>query len=336
MQAVSVSDASQVAEARRAATALAHAHGFGEEDAGRVALVATELATNLLKHGGGGELLLGDFDDATGSGVECLALDRGSGMEDVELSMRDGHSTAGSPGTGLGAVLRGSHATDIYSMRNGGTAVLARCQAGKPDSRRAADHPRYGAVAIAMPGEEVCGDAWGRRTTATGCAYMVADGLGHGPSAATASQAAAKAFRDSSGEDASPAEMLARMHAALVSTRGAAIAVADWNRDGDRLAFAGVGNVAGTIVGPDGSTQRMVSMNGIVGHNAKSIREFSYPLGTEPLLVLASDGLATSWKLDSYPGLAAHHPTLIAGILYRDFSRRRDDVTVLVARGCPA
>jgi hypothetical protein len=49
-------------------------------------------------------------------------------------------------------------------------------------------------------------------------------------------------------------------------------------------------------------------------------------------LVLHSDGLGTRWNLNAYPGLSAHHPSLIAGVLYRDFKRGTDDVTVLVAK----
>ncbi|MDB5701278.1 MAG: putative anti-sigma regulatory factor, partial [Sphingomonadales bacterium] len=106
MRAVTVTEVSQVGEARRFASDLAALHGFDEQDAGRVALVATELATNLIKHGGGGELLISWFDDRTGCGIECIALDKGSGMDNVDAAMRDGYSTAGTAGTGLGAVIR--------------------------------------------------------------------------------------------------------------------------------------------------------------------------------------------------------------------------------------
>jgi hypothetical protein len=46
-----------------------------------------------------------------------------------------------------------------------------------------------------------------------------------------------------------------------------------------------------------------------------------------------SDGLSSSWKFDRYPGLSRAHPTLAAAVLFRDFWRRRDDVTVLISRG---
>jgi hypothetical protein len=45
-----------------------------------------------------------------------------------------------------------------------------------------------------------------------------------------------------------------------------------------------------------------------------------------------TDGLGSHWDINAYPGLKNRHPSLLAGILYRDFGRRRDDVTVVVAR----
>lgn len=330
MRAIEVSDQSQVAEARRAAVTCAQGNGFGEGDAGRVAIVATELATNLVKHGAGGTMLIGSYDDSSGSGVECIAIDQGGGMADVGASLRDGHSTAGSAGTGLGAIVRGSHVVDIYSAPGVGTAILARLQLGSPGAAPRAQQPVYGVVNVPMSGEEACGDSWCKRDGDGGFTVMVADGLGHGPLAAEASLAATRSFRHSTRSV--PSEMLPEMHAALKPTRGAAVGIARIDLDAEEVVFAGVGNIAGTIVDQDGSLRRMVSNNGTIGHIAKHMRDFRYPLRGVSLVVLASDGLATGWRLDSYPGLAGHHPALIAGVLYRDFKRERDDVTVFVAR----
>lgn len=329
MRAVDVLEISQVAEARRVAVALAEAHGFDEADAGRVAIVATELATNILKHGGGGSLVVSSFEDPTGAGIECLALDKGGGMADVALSMRDGHSTAGTAGNGLGAVFRGSHATDIYSAPGCGTAIMARLQRGKPDPSRPPEQPSYGAISLPMRGEEACGDAWCRKDDATGATFMVADGLGHGPLAAQAAHAATRTFHAS--EARLPSEMLAAMHNALRPTRGAAVGIARFDEAAGQIVFAGVGNIAATLIDGNG-VRRMVSNNGTVGHIARRMRDFTYPVTGETLVVLASDGLATSWDLSLYPGLATRHPALIAGVLWRDFTRGRDDVTVFVAR----
>ena len=128
MIAVPVTELSQVADARRRALGVAGSIGFDENDAGRVALVATELSTNLVKYGASGELLIGLFEDPTGSGVEIVAVDKGAGMGDPLESQRDGQSTGGSPGTGLGAVRRQSHLFRLASWPGLGTAVLARLQ----------------------------------------------------------------------------------------------------------------------------------------------------------------------------------------------------------------
>ena len=331
MKSLDVRDPSQVAEARRIAVALAHANGFDEADAGRVAIVASELATNLIKHGGGGELLVGSYDDSTGSGIELLSLDKGAGIANVGLSSRDGHSTAGSAGNGLGAIQRVSHFSDIYSVPDDGTAILARLQTGSPGTRVPAGLPDHGAIGIAMPGEDACGDAWCYHTLSDAVVLMVADGLGHGLFAAEASHAAVRSFHRTIGK--SPSVALTDMHAALRHTRGAAIAVARIDHTAGEILYSGVGNIAGTVVNADHSVQRMVSSNGTIGHVAKRIRDFTYRLEGSPVVILASDGLGTSWHLEDYPGLSRRHPTLIAGVLYRDHNRGRDDVTVLVARG---
>ncbi|MDT7951834.1 MAG: SpoIIE family protein phosphatase [Acetobacteraceae bacterium] len=330
MRAIEVGDPSQVAEARRAAAKQAHLLGFEEEAAGRAALVATELATNLSRHGGGGALLVGGFDDEGGAGLELLSLDRGAGIENVTASMRDGHSTAGSPGTGLGAVNRGADYMEIYSRPNAGTAILARLGRFTARDRHKLALPAYGAVAVAVTGEDVSGDAWCRSVWDGGWTAMVADGLGHGPVAAEAATLAVRRFEGI--ERKPPGEVLAAMHAALRPTRGAAVSIAQFDAAAGQVVFAGVGNVAGALVGRNGDMRRMVSNNGTVGHIAKHMRAFTYPTAGMSLLIMASDGLLSGWRLDDYPGLLDCHPTLVAGVLYRDFSRGRDDVTVLVCQ----
>jgi hypothetical protein len=50
------------------------------------------------------------------------------------------------------------------------------------------------------------------------------------------------------------------------------------------------------------------------------------------VLVLHSDGLTSHWKLAAYSGLHVRHAAVIAGVLYRDFRRANDDVTVVVVK----
>ena len=95
--------------------------------------------------------------------------------------------------------------------------------------------------------------------------------------------------------------------------------------------YAGVGNISGVIVS-NGSSRHLVSTNGTVGHDVRKVQEFSYPFPDNALLVLHSDGLTSHWNMDAYPGLIVKPPSLIAGVLYRDFQRGNDDVTVVAAR----
>lgn len=324
---VAVTEQSQVAEARRRAAAAAMAGGFDEQAAGRVALAATELATNLLKHGRGGRLLAG----VDGEHVDLLALDTGPGMADVARCMADGYSTAGTPGNGLGAVRRLARTFEVLSWPSKGTAVLARLYRDEPLSLTDAPavEPVAGVV-VPMPGELASGDAWSWHQDAGGRTVFVVDGLGHGPDAAAAANEAVAQFQRSCGQP--PQEILHAVHGAMRSTRGGAVGVARVDWASRVIAFAGVGNIAATFVpaAPQAQVRRMVSHNGIAGHNARKIEAYDYPCG-EGRLIMHSDGIGTGWSLAAYPGAMRAHPLLLAGVLYRDFARGRDDATVVVA-----
>ena len=328
MKSVGVNEQSGVAEARRAATDLAERVGLTDIESGRVALIATELSTNLIKHGSGGEILVGTYEDDESQGIEILALDKGAGMSNVAACLEDGYSSAGTAGHGLGAVIRQSHFVDIGSWPGLGTAVLARVTPGKPQSIKPPTAPTWGGVSVAMAGEEVCGDAWSVSNVGGVRTLMVADGLGHGPDAAEASVEAVRLFHRYNGHSVN--NLIDYIHGGLRATRGAAVSIARFDAPGKKIVFSGIGNVAG-MTAAAGETKRMVSMAGTAGFNARKIQSFDYPF-ERGLVILYSDGLATGLALDRYVNLANLHPSLIAAILYRDFTRNRDDATVLVAK----
>jgi anti-sigma regulatory factor (Ser/Thr protein kinase) len=322
-----IADASQVAEARRLACTLTRGVGFDDNAMARIALVATELATNVLKHAGAGEIVISEFADADGTGIELLSLDKGPGIADVERALEDGYSTAGSPGTGLGAIRRQASAFAVYSRPGLGTAVMARLRR-KPAAGNGVNVV-VGAVVDPFPGETQCGDGWSVGEAAAGPTLFVVDGSGHGPPAAIAAKAAILAFQQRN--DRGCVHAMEEVHRALAPTRGAAAALAFIDRNSRAVRFVGVGNISAAVVS-EGTTKRMVSHNGIVGHAAPRFREFTYPYGGDPLLVLHSDGLTAKWDFDSYPGLTASHPSLVAGILFRDHRRIRDDAAVVALR----
>lgn len=327
MQQFPIGDASQVAPARRGISALAAQIDFNEADAGRAALVATEIGTNLVKHGEGGELLAGRITSGTLQGLQLLGLDKGPGMDDVAKCLRDGYSTSGSPGTGLGAMGRLSQHFEIYSRTGQGTAVLAQLW---PDSQRPPpERLEIGALVIPKPGETQCGDAWCYAERHDSVLVLGIDGLGHGLGAA---QAAAEACRVFDIErHRTPSRIMQILHEALRPTRGAAVTLLEVDWDAGRATSVAVGNVAAALINGT-EIKRLAADNGIVGHMISRPRELQHECRPDTVVVLHSDGLTTNWQPERYPGLMQHHAALIAGVLYRDCKRGRDDCLVVVIR----
>jgi anti-sigma regulatory factor (Ser/Thr protein kinase) len=323
---LAVTEPSQVGEARRRIATFAELAALGAAHAGALAIMATELATNLVKHGGGGQLAVARFADADGEGVELMALDRGAGIADVERAMGDGYSTAGSPGTGLGAIARQAGQLHVFSRRGEGSVILARLFTGPA---AAGARTRLGAVRLPYPGETECGDDWCFAETRAGPTLLLADGSGHGAAAAAAAAAAIASFREHAQEDC--VRIVERLHDALAATRGAAVAVARIDMESELVRLVGVGNISAVRLGPT-SQRHMVSHNGTAGHTAPRIRELTYPYTPGDTVLLHSDGIGTRWTMESYPGLAVRHPGLIAGVLLRDHRRGRDDASVVAMR----
>lgn len=326
---IAVTESSQTQAARMTARQLAGEIGFDDTDAHRAGLVATEMATNLLKHAPAGGEILVRRTGTNGTELEILAIDHGPGIADLGASFVDGHSTAGSPGTGLGAIRRLSDEFDVFSRQPGGTVLFSRLRArtARPVASQGFE---IGLIAVAKSGEEVSGDGWYVSSGQTATMLLLADGLGHGLGAADAANAAIAAFVGTA-KNTTPVQALEAVHHGVGHTRGTAAAVASLSRSPRIVTFAGVGNIAASIT-IDGAVRHAVSHNGTLGHEARAFREYSYPWAERALFVMHSDGLSAQWSLDAYPGLKMRHPSVIAAVLYRDFSRQRDDATVLVAR----
>jgi anti-sigma regulatory factor (Ser/Thr protein kinase) len=320
-----IDDPSRVAEARRVAMKIAREEGLDPASVASVELVATEMATNLWKHAKGGEIQLSRLSGHGSPGVDILSIDRGPGILSIQECLKDGYSGTGTSGTGLGAISRMSRAFDAYSEPGKGTVILARV--GPPESDEAG--MIVGSAGRPIFSEDVSGDSWAMRQEGGISIFIVADGLGHGIQAAEASAEAISAFKTC--KDTDPTPLVQRVHRALRGTRGAAVAVASVDRNKRIVRYAGVGNISGVVVSPE-KTQFMISHNGTAGHEATHFQEFIYPFPKTSLLIMHSDGLATSWNLGAYPGLIRRHPSVIGGTLYRDAARNRDDACVVVAK----
>ncbi|WP_432119922.1 SpoIIE family protein phosphatase [Streptomyces sp. bgisy032] len=159
---VPVRDATRVRDARVAAEQAAALAGLDERRTAAAALVATELATNLLKHAEGGQVLI-DVVDAPALRqdpepsrvVQITAIDHGPGMSDVGAAVRDGYSTTRSLGAGLGTCLRLADDFGVHSTAGRGTVAVARLGMTRGSEALAPERPAgasgLGGPAVAAP-----------------------------------------------------------------------------------------------------------------------------------------------------------------------------------------
>jgi anti-sigma regulatory factor (Ser/Thr protein kinase) len=324
MRWVRVEDASAVPACRKAVQNMAERLRFPASRIGQLALAVTEAASNLHKHAEQGSLLLCVNRDGPSPGIDLVTIDAGPGVRDVSAAVRDGHSTAGSLGVGLGAIQRLADFTDLYSMPGRGTSLVARfLPAGGPPAPEA----YWAGLLRPITGEIECGDAYGAVQVDGEVTAVLCDGLGHGPLAAAAAAAGVTAvLEDPAGE---PAALLERVHRRMSGTRGGAVGIV--RIGGQRARFAGLGNVAASIVS-GGHRKSMVSIPGIAGHQARTIRQFEYEAPPGSALILHSDGISNRWEAAALPGLEARDPLLIAAVLLAQAGVHRDDAGVLVLK----
>jgi len=317
---------------KRDITRLAESFGFGETETGRINIIVSEMASNLIKHDTvAGEFLVKPFGKFN-IGLEIICLDQGPGMSEPLRMIEDGISTVGTAGEGLGAIKRLSDEFDLYSAKGVGTVIVSRVyrkgHKPKPTKLKKFD---VGVVMVPKAGERHCGDSWALYEAIDYFYLLVADGLGHGEHAEKASQEAVKCFLQNT--NLPPSDLIRTLHGAIKKTRGAVGNVATINVIDKKLTYCGVGNIAGRVITGPENNNSVISYNGILGHNIpNTLNNHMVPWQNNSLLVLHSDGLKSKWDFTRYKDLLRHDTSIIAAVLYKDFNRGTDDTLVLVAR----
>jgi anti-sigma regulatory factor (Ser/Thr protein kinase) len=317
---------SAVGSVRRAGIRLANQLGFTEQRAAEVGIVASEISSNVWRHGERGSVAVGTVLRAGAAGVQITGIDRGPGMADTRASGRDGHSTRGTLGVGLGAIERLSSSYEVSSHPRVGTVIIAALW---PEATTPDDDLDVSALTRPIDGEDVCGDAVAATRVGGHLVAVVADGLGHGPMAAAASTEAVRALHDAASYD--PATVLRAMDTRLVHTRGAAVAVASIDAEFRLMRFAGIGNI-GAFVDDGERRHTALSQPGIVGHYAPPARTIDFELSRQSVVVMHSDGIREGFDLQTLSGLPDRPAAVIAATILRDAASRPDDAAVLVAR----
>ncbi|OHV29726.1 MULTISPECIES: ATP-binding protein [Pseudofrankia] len=330
---------------RRAAVALADRLGLTADRGAEVGLALTEVAENLVRHAEEGSLLLRALrwpapDEAvtaprTATAIEFVAVDSGPGLADIPAMMRDGATSAGTLGIGLGMIERIADRFDAYSTPGVGTVMAGAFGPRRAGVQAAADLravPRVAGLTRPITGETACGDAYATRAEGGRLALLLCDGLGHGELAARAADAAVRIFH-AAGPPLDPVDLMRRIHNGISHTRGAAVAVAILEPSAGTLRFAGLGNISGVIVG-GARRVGLTSRPGIAGHQARGLAETRYEIPPGALVVLHSDGVNPRWDLANHPGITSRGALVVAASVLRDAGLRRDDASVLVA-GAP-
>lgn len=325
-----VDNESDIGEARRLTTALARALSFSETKISNIAIIVTELGTNLIKHCGGGEIILRIIEYKDASGIEILSIDKGPGIKDIVTAMKDGYSTKGTLGGGLGAIKRLSHTFDFYTKEGFGSLFFSRVwnddKFNVVSKKNLLD---FGIISFPKAGEDANGDNYSIRHYEDKTVIFLIDGLGHGLNASESAIEAVKVFDNYYTEK--PQRLMERISKAIYHTRGGAGVIALINKTEQTINFVGIGNITSFII-ENGIRKTMVSQNGIIGEDITRIREYLYTFSNDAIIILHSDGISAKWDLNSYPGIEYRHPAIIAGLLYRDFSRGNDDLTVVVVK----
>jgi anti-sigma regulatory factor (Ser/Thr protein kinase) len=347
---IEINHEAQVGTARRAVHDYARGLGFNETELAEIDIVVQEIGTNAATYATGGGWLHFTTTLGHAPGLELFYWDTGPGIYNMDRAIRDGVSTSGSLGAGLGAIQRLMDEFDIYSTlpatgrlspqqqrrTSHGTALLARKwvtpQGGDEDEGRSLDREesrRVGVWSRPHPSERVNGDAYCIVRRDKRMLLAVIDGLGHGQGAKEASDVARDMLDEWMGER--PDELLRAAHDALRATRGAVMGIAVIDYEQERFYYSGVGNIAVRVYG---APERIapISANGTLGMRLGSVRLWSHAWAEGATVLMASDGVSESWHMESYPGLLKRSPQLMAGILMRDYGRDADDATVLVVR----
>lgn len=324
-----VEEASGVAEARRRTRRTANALGFDSTKVEHAAIVATEIAQNVLRHGGGGKMLVEVFGAPSLERMHILGLDNGAGMDRVDRMLKDGETSKKSMGTGLGAIKRLSDRMDIDS-NSGGTVVSAEF---RRQTVRQSNPIDQAGLRLAYPGERRCGDAVAVRSSHDTSLYFVCDGLGHGVKAALAADTAKRAFMDAKGSD--PGDLLVQIAQKVTGTRGVVAAIVSLDRNSGQMLYAGIGNIS-TLVLQDRKVQRLAVRDGLLGGRPTTPHVETIAMGSDAVVIMHSDGLATLRGIGERTALLHRSAPVIAARLLAGANRKSDDSSIIVTRMTPA
>jgi len=328
-QRIDILHSAEIAMARRAARQIAEAVGIDSHGCDEVALVASELASNLVKHGGGGSLVFAPISMPPRLGLQIEAFDDGPGIAKAKDALMDGYSTSGSLGYGLGTVNRLMDEFEIIPRNERGTHIVCR--------KWVRDHPpslrpspfEIGIATRPKPGFDQNGDDFVVKHWADNTLVGVIDGLGHGEPAHLASVAARNYVE--SHYDLPLDDLFRGAGFACRGTRGCVMALAQFDWEREKITFGSVGNIEARVIG-NSTPVNLIVRRGIVGLSAPEAHICEHAWGPEYMLALHSDGVSARWSWRDFPHLVGKTATQIARGMLQTLAKPTDDATILIVK----
>jgi anti-sigma regulatory factor (Ser/Thr protein kinase) len=313
-------------------TAIAQRLGFPERKREYMLLVASELATNQVKHAGGRGMI--QVWQQPGPVLDILALDFGPGIHNLPQAQADGYSTVNTLGKGLGSISRLSDESYIHTQQEcmgearkwNGAIFLCRFFPDK-QSVPSEGSPRLeiGMFSRSLSDDRYNGDRIYLHMADDTLRWLHLDGLGHGEhaQAATANLASHLTHCDN------PNSVLSAVDRQLKGTRGAVAITGALDLHGQSLDILGVGDMhAHILVGEQ--MQNLSFSPGVLGKEHKNAAPFHVGFHKRNLVITASDGIRRNWDASNFPGLFHQHPQLIAYTLGNIMGRISDDQSLCV------
>jgi len=319
----------EVRHAQDTARSLAGAIGFSTQECDEIGLVVSELGSNLIRHAGGGILRLTVNSEQARTGIQIESEDAGPGIPDFDRALTDGYSSAGSLGTGLGAVNRLMDELELRPLSAGGAHIVCQRWLRPSANVATARWLEFGAATRPYRYQRENGDAFVVRQWDGSALTGVIDGLGHGQFAQRAAQAARQYVEQHFDR---PLEDLFRgAGRACRATRGVVMALARFDFAGPTVAVANVGNVEVRLIGSV-TPVNLIVRRGIIGLNAPQPITTVCPWGPASFLVMHSDGVSSHWDWKNFRDLAQESSGTLAQRLLVAHGKTEDDATVLVVR----
>ncbi|WP_270566383.1 ATP-binding SpoIIE family protein phosphatase [Clostridium beijerinckii] len=346
MEIFEISNEWDIGQVRRYIAEKGKEIGFSSIEIGEISIVVNELCSNLIKHHSvEGKLIFKRLEMNERVGIEITAEDNGPGILNVDEVIKDGISTKGTMGGGLGATKRLMDSFELYSRTNTnigkyigyekfpqnhgiGTIIITQkwlkssLDIGKKEVNISVMSRPY-------LGCKVNGDVYYIKESNNKVIFALIDGLGHGIEANKAAIRAKELLEENNHK--SLRELLYSIDNGMKNTRGAVIGVCIIDKDTRSFQYGSIGNVQLRYI-LNNKTQKFIATNGTLGVSLKTkvnVQESIYENGG--IIVMNTDGISNKWEYDDYLGISANNPAALSNIIFRDFARDNDDATVLVA-----